>query len=181
MKRILFLVAVVAIFTQCDGIEEQTKNKVAIEQLLTDFEACKEASTERKACKHFTAEAICKYNGIDDFENDEGGYLDYDDLFVAIVDSPYWEFLGDANDQKTLDDAQSLADRGFPVVCVDAKGDNHFIVLIITGEMTKSGKWGLNCPNSAAFFPKKRPESYINKTLNYSWKKPKGLEIYVKR
>lgn len=181
MRKVVCVLAAALFLVQCGSLEEKTKNKVAIETLLEEFEACKEASTERKKCKHFTAEAICKYNGISDFENEDGTYLDYDDLFEAITTSADWEFLGDANDQKALDDAQSLADRGFPVVCVDAKGNNHFTVLIIEGEMSKSAKWGLNCPNSAAFFPLNSPESYINKTLNYAFKKPKGLELFVKR
>jgi len=182
MKKTIYLLVAALFFFGCGALEEKTKNKVAIEQLLEEFIACKEAnSDERRACKHYTSEAICKYNGIDDFQNSDGTYLEYHDLFVAITDSPHWSFLGAADDQDVLDNAQGLANRGFPVVCVDANDKHKFAVLIIEGELSNSKKWGLKCPNSAAFFPSKRPEPYINKTLNYAFKNPKGLEIFVKK
>ncbi len=181
ITTVLIAVLVIINLIGCGALEEKTKNKVAIETLLEEFEACKEASEDRNSCKHFTAEAICKYNGISDFELEDGSYTHYDELLDEIVTSPHWSFLGDANNQETLDNAQDLANRGYPVVCIDTKGSSHFIVLIIEGEMEKSSKWDLNCPNSAAFFPRSRPESYINKTLNYAFKKPKGLEIFVRK
>ena len=178
----MYLVFPTFLLISCGALEEKTKNKVAIEQLLEEFIACKESSDDdRRMCKHYTAEAICKYNGIEDFENSDGTYLEYHDLFIAITDSPNWKFLGEANEQSVLDDAQNLANRGFPVVCIDAQDKHKFAVLIIEGEAQSSKKWGLTCPNSAAFFPSKRPEPYINKTLNYAFKKPKGLEIFVRK
>ena len=182
MKKSIFPVLLAVFLFSCSSIEEKTKNKVAITELLTDFEICKEENeSKRRYCSHYTSEAICKYNGITDFENQDGSYLDYKELFTAITDSPFWKFLGSAEDQKVLDDAQNLANRGFPVVCIDANDKHKFAVLIIEGECAKSRKWKLNCPNSAAFFPSKKPDPYVNKTLNYAFKKPNGLELFVKK
>ena len=184
MKKIKFslLLALYLFSIGCSSIEEKNKNKVAITELLANFQICKEENdSERRSCSHYTSEAICKYNGITDFQNQDGSYLDYKELFTAITDSPMWKFLGSAEDQEVLNDAQDLANRGFPVVCVNADDKHKFAVLIIEGACAQSGKWKLNCPNSAAFFPSKKPEPYINKTLNYAFKKPKGLELFVKK
>ena len=181
MKRIIPFLLVV-LFIQCGVTEEKTKNKTAIDQLLTEFNACKEdTESDKKKCKTFTAEAICKYNGIDDFESEEGGYVDYHDIYELVNNDSKWTFLGEASTQDVLDNAQDLANRGYPVIAVDAKDKHKFCVLIIEGEMAKSGSWGLNAPNCAAFFPGSRPEPFINKTLNYAFSKNKSVEIFVKK
>lgn len=181
MKRISYLLLVL-IFVQCGVSEEEIMNKSAIEDLLSEFQACKDENNgSSRECKDFTAHALCAYNGITDFQKEDGSFLDYHDIWDYVNEQGRWKYLGEATDQAVLDNAQSLANRGIPVLAIDSKDKHKFCVLIIEGEQKKSGSWGLNAPNCAAFFPGHRPEPFINKTLNYAFKKPKGLEIYTKQ
>lgn len=179
MKRLIPVLFVLA-FVGCE--EEKVMNKVAIEQLITEFESCKSTHPDdRTACKHFTAEAICKYNAIDDLKDEEGHYIDYHEIYDFVNGNSGWTFLGNGNDQSVLDNAQDLANKGYAVIAIDSDDKHKFCALIVEGEQKKSGSWGLNAPNSAAFFPGSKPESFVNKTLNYAFRNPETLEIFVNK
>ncbi len=88
-----------------------------------------------------------------------------------------------ANEQDALDNAQKMANEGFPVVAIKTDDKHKFTVLVIQGEQAKSGSWGLNVPNCAAFFPvsTRGLDSFINKTMNYAWSKPDNIQMWVRK
>jgi hypothetical protein len=184
MKKLIFSIATVVVFilSSCgDEIssENDTIKKVAIEALLDDYENCQSFGKDAMDCKDFTAKAICQYFGVNDLQK-EGKYIDYHDIYDFVSASNEWENLGSADEQLVLDNAQQFANKGIPVIAIDTEDPHKLTVLIIAGELGSSSKWGGKVPNCAAFFPINGPQPFINKTLNYAWSSPDGIEIWVR-
>ena len=83
--------------------------------------------------------------------------------------------------QETLDNAQQMANDGFAVVAINIEDKHKLAIIIIEGELKKSGKWGLSAPQCAAFFPASGPKPFIHKTLNYAFSSPEGIQLWVKK
>ncbi len=55
MKKLIFPVLIALLLVTCGTLEEKTKNKVAISQLLEDFKTCKkENKAKRRIGNHYT-------------------------------------------------------------------------------------------------------------------------------
>jgi len=175
-----FLFVIILMSCGSDGsIGNSTVDKVEIEELLSDYENCQSLGKEVNDCKSFTAKAINRYFGVNDLKR-EGKYIDYNEIYNFILSNDDWRSLGKATDQEVLDNAQYLANKRIPVIAINTEDEHKFTVLIVKGEQVKSSKWNVKVPNSAAFFPNKGPKPFINKTLNYVWSSPKGVEIFVR-
>lgn len=177
---ILSLTVVLAI-SSCSEKPTDEEKRIAIETILEEYNDCVSEAESNKDCKTFTARAICEYNGIDDLK--EGGeYIEYNDIYDFIIAGDKWKSLGFAPDQEVMTKAQDLANDGYAVIAVNTEDKHKFTVLIVKGELTKSGKWGAEVPACAAFFPASSSlEAFINKTINYAWSNPKGVEFFVRR
>jgi hypothetical protein len=179
--KLSFLFTCLIVFTQCADVPTDAEKKITIETILEEYNDCKANAESNHDCKSFVARAICEYNGLDDLKID-GEYIEYNDIYDFITKGNSWKSLGFAPDQKVLSDAQKLANDGYAVIAVNTEDKHKFTVLIVKGEETKSSKWGVNVPTCAAFFPASSSlESFINKTINYAWSKPDGVEFFVKR
>ena len=180
MKLLYLIILSFLTFLSCEeeGPTEPQK-KIKIETILEEYRQCKEESRSTY-CKTFTARAICEYNGVEDLK-EKGEFVDYHKIHQIILSSSKWKNLGLANSQESLNNAQLMANKGFPVVAIDTKDKNKFSVIILQGEQSKSNKWDLNVPNCAAFFPTNYKRSFINKTLNYAWKRPEGIQLWVRK
>ncbi len=162
-----------------EELPTEPQKRMTIEAILEEYQQCKQNESS-SFCKTFTARAICEYNGVDDLK-EKGEFIEYHDIHNKILKDDTWKNLGMADSQEALDNAQLMANKGFPVVAIDTKDKHKFSVLVLQGEQAKSGKWGLNVPNCAAFFPTNYKRSFINKTLNYAWKKPNGIQLWVRK
>ena len=150
-----------------------------LENLMEDYIECKENETEDKECNHFTAEAICRFYEIDDFEAD-GGYVSYREIKdIVTLNGGTWEPIGLADDQANLDAAQNHANNGTATIAFDPTKTNH-VAIILPGSTQKSSSWDLDVPNSASFFVHKA-DGYVNKALSYSFRSSEGIILYNKK
>jgi hypothetical protein len=150
-----------------------------IEDVKAEFIECKSAAAEKHSCKSYPTKSIAAAYKIDEFKDEAGNYIPYDEVLAAIDASGYWGLLGNADDQAVLDEAQALANEGIAVVAIQEK--KKTLALILPGNQEKSGSWGdLNCPNSACLFMHDAEASYIDKKLSYAWKSPKKVKIYAR-
>lgn len=192
MKKLLFILLLNGLFLACsddqnnmttvdkDGkIVLSPQAKEVLEGLSDDYYECRENATKKSDCRSFTSEAICRFYNIEDFK--EGGeYIDYIKIKDIIEGFTKWEVLGPATSQDVLDEAQKNANNHVPTVAWDSSKDYGHIAIILPGQQKKSGKWGLDCPNSASFF-RHKVECYFDKPLSYSFTSPKNIMIYVKK
>jgi hypothetical protein len=183
MKIIKLSIVLLSIFTftQCAEVPSDEEKKITIETILEEYNDCKANAESNHDCKSFVARAICEYNGLDDLKSD-GEYIEYNEIYDFITKGNSWKSLGFAPDQKVLSDAQKLVNEGYAVIAINTEDKYKLAVLIVKGEETKSTKWGVNVPTCAAFFPASSSlESFINKSINYAWSQPDGIEFFVKR
>ncbi len=182
MKLAPFFILVllsVFVFSCIEELPTKPEKRMTIESILEEYQLCNEDESS-SFCKTFTARAICEYNGVDDLKvNNE--FVDYHDIHNIIIKDNTWKNLGLANSQEALDNSQLMANKGFPVVAIDTQDKHKFSVLILQGEQAKSRKWNLNVPKCAAFFPTNYKRSFINKTMNYAWKSPEGIQLWVRK
>lgn len=179
LSSIFFVTSLLFIFSCTDELPTKKEKRKTIEEILTAYQDCK-SDESTNFCKTFIARSICEYNGVNDLK--EGNdYIVYHKIYDKIIKDDTWKNLGMANQQEALDNAQLMANKGFPVVAVDINDKHKFTVLILQGKQLKSGKWRLNVPNCAAFFPTNYKRSFTNKTLNYAWKKPDGIQLWVRK
>ncbi len=185
MKFIPILITILIVFSSCNQQNEDPRSEfvkqTGVTELMGVYEDCKLNSSSRNECKHFIAQAICEYNKIYDFMNEDGTYIDYQGIYASVLENEKWKKIGEANQQSVLTDAQTLANDGLPVIAVNTSDEHKFTVLVINGELKASKSWGLKTPNTAAFFPVSGPKSYINKPLSYSWSNPKGIILFVRK
>lgn len=184
MKHLLFIFISMIAFScnqQNDDPRTEFVKQTGITELMGVYEDCKINASSRNECKHFIAQSICEYNGIYDFMNEDGSFVEYHTIYDLVLENELWKKIGNAEDQNVLTDAQTLANKGLPVIAINTNDKHKLSVLVIKGETKSSRSWGLKTPNTAAFFPVSGPKSYINKPLSYSWGSPKGILLFVRK
>ena len=96
MKHLLFIASSL-LFLSCnqqnDDARTEVTKQVGIEELMVDYEDCKENASSRNECKHFIAQSICEYNGISDFKDQEGNYVDYHSIYDIILEDENYSEL----------------------------------------------------------------------------------------
>lgn len=182
MKNLTFFFGLLLLaFTACEEKPSDEQKRIAIETILEEYNDCVANAESNQDCKTFVARAICEYNGLDDLKKD-GNYIMYNEIYDYIIENGTWENLGAANDQEVMTQAQAMVNEGHAVIAIKTDDKYKFVVLITKGELSKSSKWNAEVPSCAAFFPaSSKLESFINKTINYAWSKPEGVEFFVKR
>ena len=191
MKKIFYGIAAIAFLVSCDSkstnqvtmnedgdivISEQSYK--ALREIQEEYKTCRENEESKSDCKNFTTKAVATFYELKDEElMKDGEYINYTALPELVASSDNWELIGNAEDQSTLNKAQTAADKGTAVIAfVEGKKGGH-VSMIIPGEMRKSGKWDLLCPNSTGFF-RHKVESYIDKQLSYSFRSPDDVVVY---
>lgn len=172
-------VLIVSLLSCAEELPTKPEKRMTIESILEEYQDCKEDQSS-DFCKTFTARALCEYNGVEDLK-ENGAFIEYHDIHNKILKDDTWKNLGLANSQEALNNAQLMANKGFPVVAIDINDENKFSVLVLQGEQVKSKKWNLNVPKCAAFFPTNYQRSFINKSLNYAWQSPEGIQLWVRK
>ena len=149
-------------------------------ELLDNFNYCREYAETEFTCKFYIAKAICDYYGINDFKSGES-YIDFEEI-LSMVESGEWVKLGEATDQKVLEQAQLNANKGIPVIGINTANQYGHVVLIIKGELTKAHNWnGLLAPNCASFFMVKDMKPFVNKSMGYAYSTPESVYLYTKK
>lgn len=151
-----------------------------ITNMLSEFQTCGGEISSDTPCNTFLGKAMQKVYHIDDFfQSGSTSYLSANQIVGYVENSDNWIFLGEADNQETLTNAQGYANLGKAVIAVIYNNKTHgHVCLIMPGNLSYSKDWKLNCPNSASFFLNKIDKSYVGQKLSYAFKQPVGVKIY---
>jgi hypothetical protein len=180
----------IAIVLACFSLSHagaQTVNsqwKKDLNQTMESFQSCASTPEENSACENFTGEALkAVYNVNDFYSTRQGGYIRTSEISRQIRDGRGWTLLGPSYDQKVLMTAQEFANTNKAVVAVFTNSSNiGHVVIILPGQLTSSGSWGLKVPNCASFLLADRQKSFVDKALSYAFTKNmlKDVQIYAR-
>lgn len=158
----------------------ENKGKITMQEILEAFRYCKETAENELQCKYFIAKAIDDYFGVKDFMVN-GNYADFENILFMIKSNTKWKSLGPANAQKSLDEAQRIANLGKPVLAIQTTSKFGHVVIVMPGKQEKAMSWGnLNCPQVASFFMIQDYESFVDKSIAFAWSSPEGIEIFAR-
>ena len=162
-------------------IEEETPSteKMTVDEILIEYNNCDDA-VATNPCSDFTTRAICMYFGIDDLKVNDA-YVPNQEIFNFVNNDNSWVSIGMASSQSVLDEAQQYANTGFPVIAINISDVNKLTTLVIKGDPAYSSTWGLKAPAAAALYPYKTRNPTIGKTLNWVWKSPDDIQIWLKK
>lgn len=124
------------------------------------------------------------YRVNDFFDKEQSRYLTGTEINEFLQNSSRWTKIGFAYTQENLNKAQELANSGKAVLAIYMGEDNlGHVSIILPGELTTSGSWGLKVPNSASFFINNPQQSYLNKALSYAFTRNmiKGVILYSRK
>jgi hypothetical protein len=123
---VLLLVVVAGAQAVIPGWESKLRNRLA------EFQSCSVQDDDLSPCNRFVGRAIAEVYGIDDFKDptNKGQYLSANLIDTYLVTSHNWVPLGDANSQRSLDEAAMAANKGRAVLAV-RQGEKHGHVAII--------------------------------------------------
>ncbi len=168
LLSIVLLVISANLFGQ--GINQNWSSE--LEKAVNDFKSCKSSSnSEVNPCSKFIGESVKTVYKVNDFYSDElGRYLTGTEIVTFLGSSTTWTKLGPVYEQANLDKAQELANSGKAVLAVYMGEDQlGHVSIILPGDLTASGSWGLKVPNSASFFMHSPQRSFLNKALSYAF------------
>ncbi|AZQ61704.1 hypothetical protein EI427_05490 [Flammeovirga pectinis] len=149
---------------------------------LTEFKRCYTQNIDPLKCRQASAMAITELFQTNDFKDQYvgGSYLTMSESYDHITASSDWKMLGEAN-SATLKDAQARANEGeLVIVSYPFKG---FIQLgfIRKGDAKMSSKWNMEVPSIAIFFYNDPEKSSISKQMNFIWRSPENIEVWVRK
>lgn len=141
-------------------------------------------SSNYNSCSKFIGESLDVVYGLKDFySKDLNRNLTGTEIIKYLETNNSWVKIGPAYDQSSLDQAQKLSNSGNAVVAVYLDKDKlGNVSIILPGEQSASGSWGLKVPNSVAYFVNAPQRSYLNKGLSYTFTRNmiKDVIIYKK-
>ncbi|WP_281613924.1 hypothetical protein [Flammeovirga sp. SubArs3] len=173
-----------------EPVEENSKKSTLsdeeIDQVLNsyikEFTTCYAKSIDPLKCRQTTAKAITEIYNIDDFKDPYvgGSFLTMTEAYDKISADSQWKMIGEAN-ATTLSEAQELANKGEVVVIAYPFKGFIQLAMIRRGETKMSSKWGMEVPNVGIFFYNDPEKSSASKPLNFIWRSPENIEIWVKK
>ena len=86
---------------------------------LSEFQSCQDQTDDKSPCNRFVGRALSDVYGIDDFKDPgtPGQYISANLMETYVVThNDVWVLLGDASDQKVLDEAAADANQGHAVI-----------------------------------------------------------------
>lgn len=165
----LFL-SIYSFTTHGQSINSNWKNELSI--ALKEFVECENTVTHGvNPCNKYIGSSLKTVYNLDDFYSKElGRHLLVSEISELLESSKEWTLLGRAYEQNALAEAQKLANAKKAVVAIYLSEENiGHLSLIVPGDLTPSGSWGFQVPNSASFFVYDPQNSYIGKALSYSF------------
>src|SRR5207253_10712805 len=94
------------------------------------------------------------------------------------VTSKQWIPLGQASDQKALDEAAAAANSGKAVIAIKPGEGHGHVAIILPGPATQSPSCKLTVPNSASFFLGKPAQSYVGDSPSKAFAAPDGVKLF---
>lgn len=156
------------------------RGKITMASILDAFIYCKETAENPLQCKYFVAKAMDDYFGVKDFKSN-GNYVDFENILFMVRSNTKWRSLGQAKEQKTLDMAQELANKGKPVLAIQTNTKYGHMVIVLPGQLQAAPNWGgLRCPIVASFFMVDDLDSFVDKSMAFAWSGPDGIEIFAR-
>lgn len=153
-----------------------------LQNTISDFISCKNASTTRKACRNTITKFISEQYGLNEFKDKFGEYEIYDSIQPIIQRTNAWVSLGKATNQHTFDKAIEQVNNGKLGLVIDTSESYGHIAIIQPGtETKKSGSWNLKLPMVVSLFNSRPSKSFSNKSLAYAFKKSNDLEIFIRK
>lgn len=144
-----------------------------LKTLLGSLMACQTKIDDRTACNVFVARGLRLCYHRPDFcipptnpKADED-YVSANEIANRAAEK--WGFIGTGAQQSNLNQAQDYANNGRPVIAVRAAHGHGHVCLILPGELTASGTWGMDVPNSASFCLDSIAGCYIGRPLSYAF------------
>lgn len=172
----------IVFFSAAEAQQINAKWKSELEASMKEFMVCKDTSINGvNPCSKYSGQSVATVYKLDDFYSDKyDRYLTGSEMAKFIKSSDKWEQLGVSLLKDVLEKAQDAANKNIATVAVysDDKGIGH-VAIVLPGELSKSGTWGLDVPNSASFFVNEKGESYIGKGLSYGFRNMKRNRIFV--
>jgi len=154
------------------GVFAQNLNQNWNEELTNELAAFKQCKPgDEDPCSNSIGESFNIVYKVKDFYSSASGrYMTGTEIDNFLQSSSQWTKLGIGYDQAVLTKAQELANSKKAVLAVYMGEDNlGHVSIILPGELTTSGSWGLKVPNSASFFMNSPQRSYVNKALSYAF------------
>lgn len=167
---LILLMSTYSVTTNSQSINSNWKQELST--ALKEFVDCENTAQQGiNPCNKFIGSALKTVYNIDDFYSRElGRHLLVSEISKLLESSEEWTLLGRAYEQNALAEAQKLANAKQAVVAIYLSEENiGHLSLIVPGDLTPSGSWGFQVPNSASFFVYDPQNSYIGKGLSYSF------------
>jgi|GEM_PF-4022308 len=182
MKKLIFLIALGSISSLAIA---QDKCSQVIQLLDQVKDAC-QAYPPQDYCNIFVGQAISDMYQIDDFKLSASptGFYDANSIVLNLFTtwSANWQNLGTADSQDVLNAAQNVANSNKCVIAVwrnpNPSNPGH-ICLILPGQLTASGTWGLNVPNSANFAMNAPANNYVCDKLSKAFRANAAPAVYL--
>ena len=167
--------------TYAQNLNQKWAEGLSVE--IDEFKKCRNTGEQTiNPCSKSIGKSFDLVYGVNDFFNREKSrYLTGTEINEFLQNSSKWTKIGLAFSQENLSKAQELANAGKAVLAIYMGEDNMgHVSIILPGELTASGSWGLKVPNSASFFINNPQQSYSDKALSYAFTRNmiKGVLIY---
>ncbi|NJN25765.1 MAG: hypothetical protein HC819_07265 [Cyclobacteriaceae bacterium] len=170
IKTFTFLLLMFSLAGYAQKIDKEWKS--LLNTNIESFRKCDQRSgNDTKFCSSATAESINKIYKIEDFySKSQGRYMNNSEIVEVLNATGKWKLIGYAYEQEALDKAQELANKNMATLAYYANDDlSGNVSIILPGELSTSGSWGFNVPNSATFFMEEPGKSYSDKGLSYAF------------
>ena len=167
-----------------------TKWEEHVTWLLYQEFTCKQSQPldDRSPCNYFVGNALSRVYGVNDFKRREG-FLTANEIYeYVIMHGTTWKDIGFASSQEVAKEAQSLANKGYPIIALRVGNVHGHVALIIPGKLIKSSSWNMDLPNSAAFILDQdgsynsatdKNKTYVGQALSWSWSAQDGKDVKV--
>ena len=148
------------------------------ERIYSEFLSCSQETNYR--CRTYTSELISTVYDIENLKTSTG-FMSNALLAQHIEKSEDWTLMGPAYRSEVLAKAQEMANEDKAVVAVykDEIGQLMHVAVVLPGELTASGTWGMQVPNSVSLAVYDSDHSYLNKGLSYAFKKHMLLRVEI--
>lgn len=146
------------------------------------IKSCQDASADLSPCSDFSAQALDKLLGTNEFCGGTHCLLAVE-IEAELRNNPEkWQLIGGASDQAVLDKARELATNGHIVVAAHSEDSLGQIAIIMPGRPVASGKWSMDrVPLGAAARYAAPDKSVYGGGINWVFSDPQRVTLYNRR
>lgn len=156
--KILSLLLIATFSLSSKPVVQEGDICVRLLQMTADIQECwRNSDTPPRPsqnCNVFAGRVLKEIYGHDDFWNKaEGQYYSANDIYLNLITNNSWTTIGTCDNQDNLRKAQEFANNGKCVIAAyfNNSGGHGHVAIIVKGNLSPSGEWRLNVPNSASY------------------------------